>query len=106
MVQQIRVLFIAAILGFSVVGQAGQMRRFLTSCAYGTGVGALAGVTALAFSEKPGENLNYVARGASLGLYAGIGVGIFLVNQPEDHSSDVFLIPQRDGAALAWQAQF
>ncbi|MEY4616006.1 MAG: hypothetical protein RJB66_966 [Pseudomonadota bacterium] len=44
---------------------------------YGIVAGALAGGTAIALSEDPGSNLAPVAKGASLGLYAGLIVAIF-----------------------------
>ena len=39
---------------------------------YGLVAGALAGGTSMALSEDPGSRLTPVARGASLGLYAGL----------------------------------
>ena len=56
------------------------MRDFILSCSYGVLAGTLVGAATLAFSDKPGENLNKVARGASLGLYAGIFLGLYVVN--------------------------
>lgn len=44
---------------------------------YGIVAGALAGGTSIALSDDPGSNLAPVARGASLGLYAGILVAVF-----------------------------
>jgi hypothetical protein len=54
-------------------------REFLTSCTYGVLAGTLVGAASLAFVAKPGDNLNHVARGASLGLYAGIILGLYVV---------------------------
>lgn len=70
-------------LGFSISqgARASELRTVLLSSAYGAGAGALVGVTALAFSDNPGQNLSLVARGASLGLYVGLGVGIYLAAQ-------------------------
>ncbi len=48
---------------------------FLTTTAYGTAAGALLGITSLAFKYKPRR----VAQGASLGLYAGILFGIYVI---------------------------
>lgn len=53
------------------------MEIFLKSCAYGTAAGALLGLASLAVSEDPSANRGNVARGASLGLYAGIGFGLY-----------------------------
>lgn len=54
-------------------------REFVLSCSYGALAGTLVGAATLAFSEKPGDNLNNIARGASLGLYAGILLGLYVV---------------------------
>ncbi len=55
-----------------------KMREFLTSAAYGTLVGALVGAASLAFVDNPDDELQRVAKGASLGLYAGIALGIYV----------------------------
>ncbi|MES2857242.1 MAG: hypothetical protein V4692_15340, partial [Bdellovibrionota bacterium] len=57
----------------------GTMREFVLSCSYGVLAGTLVGAATLAFSDKPGDNLNKIARGASLGLYAGIALGLFVM---------------------------
>lgn len=44
---------------------------------YGLVAGALAGGTSMALSEDPGSHLTPVARGASIGLYAGLLVAVF-----------------------------
>lgn len=49
------------------------------SCTYGVLAGTLVGAASLAFVDKPGDNLQRVARGASLGLYAGIALGVYTV---------------------------
>lgn len=54
-------------------------REFITSCTYGVLAGTLVGAASLAFVDKPGDNLQRVARGASLGLYVGIGLGFYTV---------------------------
>lgn len=73
--------FVSVVFGCVVMtsseGRA-EMRTFLMSCAYGAGIGAIAGLTSLAFSESPGNNLGTIARGASIGLYVGMGVGYYL----------------------------
>ena len=63
-----------------------QMTRFLKSCAYGALGGAAVGLVSISFSDDPGSKTNQVARGASLGLYAGIGYGYYQSQQ--DQSSD------------------
>ena len=55
------------------------MREFILSCSYGVMAGTLVGAATLAFSDRPGSNLNRIARGASIGLYAGILLGVFVV---------------------------
>lgn len=54
-------------------------REFIMSCTYGVLAGTLVGVALLAFTDQPGENLGKVARGASLGLYTGILLGLYVV---------------------------
>jgi hypothetical protein len=46
---------------------------------YGVLAGTLVGAASLAFTKRPGDNLNRVARGASLGLYTGILLGLYVV---------------------------
>ncbi|PIS11491.1 MAG: hypothetical protein COT73_03635, partial [Bdellovibrio sp. CG10_big_fil_rev_8_21_14_0_10_47_8] len=74
--------FYAGILVFVMgvqVQAADKLTVFLKSCAYGTLGGAAVGLATLAFSENPGGKINNVSRGASLGLYAGIGYGLFQI---------------------------
>ena len=59
--------------------QAAPMKEFITLTTYGVLAGTLVGTASLAFTDQPGENLQLVARGASLGLYAGILLGIYVV---------------------------
>lgn len=56
-----------------------QAREFIMSCTYGVMAGTLVGAASLAFVDRPGENLQRVARGASLGLYTGIFLGWYTV---------------------------
>ncbi len=53
--------------------------EFLLSCTYGVLAGTLVGAASLAFVDRPGDNLQHVARGASIGLYLGIGLGVYTV---------------------------
>lgn len=46
---------------------------------YGVLAGTLVGVASLAFTSQPGDNLKNIAKGASLGLYAGILLGAYVV---------------------------
>lgn len=54
-------------------------REFIMSCTYGVLAGTLVGAASLAFVKKPGDNMQRVARGASLGLYSGILLGLYVV---------------------------
>ncbi len=65
------------------------MTIFLKSCAYGTLAGAALGLATLATSENPSGKMSNVARGASLGLYAGIGFGVYTIYGKKDHDSDL-----------------
>ncbi len=66
-------------LSFSADAQASSEREFIMSCTYGVLAGTMVGAASLAFVDRPGENLQQVARGASIGLYMGIGLGIYTV---------------------------
>ena len=68
---------------------ADSTREFMMSAAYGTLAGTIVGAATLAFSDKPGDNLNKVARGASLGLYAGILLGLYVVYGGPSEDADV-----------------
>lgn len=54
-------------------------REFMMSCTYGVLAGTLVGAASLAFTKKPSDNMHRVARGASLGLYTGILLGLYVV---------------------------
>lgn len=58
---------------------ANPTKEFITSCTYGVLTGTLVGIASLAFTDQPGDNLQNVARGASLGLYLGIALGVYVV---------------------------
>lgn len=81
--------------GAADVALAGDPARdFMVSCSYGVLAGTLVGGATLAFSDMPGDNLNKVARGASLGLYAGILLGLYVIYGGPANEED-------DGAAAA-----
>jgi hypothetical protein len=82
---------------FSSVTKAAELRDFLMSCAYGTAAGALVGLATLAFSEDPSKNFSNVAKGASLGLYAGIGMGLYMVYGESSTSSSMAGMTIQDG---------
>ena len=82
--------FLAVTFGLKPQAQAEPMREFVMSCSYGVLAGTLVGAATLAFSDKPGDNLNKVARGASFGLYAGILLGLYVVyGVPSQQESDL-----------------
>ena len=90
------ILMMSSILFTSFVPQKTQalekekISRFLNTCLYGAATGALLGIASLAFVSDPAGSMNNIARGASLGLYAGIGVGFYVM----DHTVlDVHLQP-------------
>lgn len=72
-------------------------KEFIMACTYGVMAGTLVGAATLAFTKNPGDNLNKVARGASLGLYGGILLGIYVVyivpNQIEEENSKMMEQP-------------
>lgn len=51
-------------------------KAFMIICTYGTVGGALLGFASMAF----GSNSRAIAQGASLGLYAGIGFGAYVIS--------------------------
>lgn len=53
-------------------------REIITSATYGVLAGTIVGSATLAFTENPGDNLSRIARGASLGLYAGLILGFYV----------------------------
>ncbi len=92
------------------------MSKFLKTCAYGTLIGAGVGLVTLAWTENPNDKLNNVARGASLGLYAGIAVGYTMVAKKDavdyaDNRPSAFWLQlkstpknQLEGAEVRWLA--
>lgn len=79
----ITLCFIIVAVSVSSLGKAhaqnNDMKNFLLACAYGTAGGAAVGLLSVALSDDPDSKLDRVAKGASLGLYAGIGFGLYLI---------------------------
>ncbi len=72
-------------------------REFLMSITYGTLAGTLLGTASLAFTDKPGDKLQRIARGASLGLYFGILLGLYVVYGVSDESDELNnILPPED----------
>jgi len=90
------------------LSRAEAMRDFFINCGYGTLAGAALGALTVAVSENPGEKSMNIARGASLGLYAGIGYGLYQSQQPAaDQQVHIWLEPmlmdrKAEGALLRW----
>ncbi len=84
--------FLSAAFVFPLEASSDPMREFVLSCSYGVMAGTLVGAATLAFSDRPGDNLNKVARGASIGMYAGILLGLYVVygvpSGPEEVDDD------------------
>lgn len=69
-------------------------KEFMMSCTYGVLAGTLVGAATLAFESQPGDKLYKVARGASLGLYAGIALGLYVVyGVSDDEDLDYYNTP-------------
>ena len=64
---------------FPQLAKAEAGREFLLSCTYGVLAGALVGAASLAVEDNPSDKVHRVARGASLGLYTGILLGVYVV---------------------------
>lgn len=77
-----KTILIAAMILQTQSASAQELKQFLKNCAWGTIIGAAGGVASLAFTDKPSDSWSNVAKGASLGLYAGIGYGIYKLNNP------------------------
>lgn len=82
---------------------AKDLRGFLQNCAWGTLGGATAGVVSLVFVDKPSQSWGNVARGASLGLYAGIAYGLIQMNKESktEGSADLVIVPQLQQGQLS-----
>lgn len=92
------VIVLAFIVSTPIKAKADPGREFLMSVTYGTLAGALLGTASLAFTDKPGEKLQRIARGASLGLYFGILLGLYVVYgvPSESEELDNILPPEED----------
>ncbi len=86
--QRLAVFLVFLLLSSSAHAQVGPSREFITSVTYGVLAGTLVGVASLAFTTNPGENLNKIARGASLGLYLGIGLGLYVAYGVPDNGEN------------------
>ena len=87
---------------------SGTLKNFLVSCGYGTVGGAAVGLVSLAFEPSPQTKLNNIARGASLGLYAGIGYGLYQIYGKKNDNQDInwAVMPDIHGAQFLFDAKF
>ncbi|MBC86921.1 MAG: hypothetical protein CL677_07050 [Bdellovibrionaceae bacterium] len=76
---------------------ANPTKDFIRACTYGVLTGTLVGAASLAFEDQPGENLQQVARGASLGLYLGIGLGLYILYGVSDETPEEELLNEIEG---------
>lgn len=83
------IIVIGSLLTLSLPARADSSREFIMSVTYGTLAGTLLGVASLAFEDKPSNKLQNVARGASLGLYAGILLGLYVVYAVPDENDEL-----------------
>ncbi len=80
--------------------ERGSSKEFVMSCTYGVLAGTLVGAAMLAFTDQPGENLSKVARGASLGLYTGILLGLYVVYGVSDEEEEPDMA---NGPSASWK---
>jgi hypothetical protein len=81
-------VLVGSLVAVPLKARADSTREFMMSAAYGALAGTLVGAATLAFSDRPGDNLNKIARGASLGLYAGILLGVYVIYGGPSEDSD------------------
>lgn len=98
------------IVSFNQSLQAADLKQFMADCAYGVSFGAVAGVVSMALTDKPSEHTRNIAMGASLGLYGGIGYGIYRM-QSEGAANDYVRLSlartdSKDGWALVAAGSF
>jgi drug/metabolite transporter (DMT)-like permease len=111
----INLIISACLILATPICHADDMTVFLKSCAIGTAAGALVGLATVALSENPSDRTGNIARGASLGLYAGIGFGLYTLYGPQrgqmeftrSEKNPVWLSALRsdgklDGAQINW----
>lgn len=98
LLNMVTVTFVSGVTIFPVQeAKADPGREFLMSITYGTLAGALLGTASLAFTDKPGDKLQRIARGASLGLYFGILLGAYVVYGVSDESDELNnILPPED----------
>ncbi len=86
LLKSVFILPLVIALSWTSKSHASSSREFVMSCTYGVLAGTLVGAATLAFEDQPGDKFYKVARGASLGLYAGIALGLYVVYGVSDGS--------------------
>src|SRR5256885_909928 len=99
-------IFILSILLCNSAFASNKLIEFIKTCGYGALIGGGIGVLTLAMEKQPNEHYANVAKGASLGFYAGIAYGIYetrnqsQINLHQDYSSQVMIVPKFEQARL------
>ena len=78
---------------------------FLRTASYGLIAGGLLGAASLAFTAEPGNNLNNIFRGASLGLYAGMIYGAYRIYTANDEAYAVIPLITSQGKLVGVHMQ-
>jgi hypothetical protein len=77
----LKAFFVGFVVFASTHAHADDLREFLLSCGYGTLIGATLGFATVAVADNPSGKVSNIARGASLGLYFGIGMGAYSIHK-------------------------
>lgn len=64
--------------GIAPRASANPTKELVLTSAYGIVAGSIVGLASLAFFPEPGEHLRNIALGASIGLYAGTALGLYV----------------------------
>ena len=96
------IVFLVLLMSINTKAQdrSADMRFFLKSSGYGALFGALAGTVSLVFEDKMGDHSINVARGTSLGLYAGMIYGYSHMNESPQPNSNLIPESATDGASF------
>ena len=73
--------FLSGIQSATAIAQDDGFKIVLRDGIYGGLVGALVGGALLAFREDPGDDLALIARGAAVGVFAGVAFGVYQTTQ-------------------------
>lgn len=77
----VSIAFVLSVFMFPVQSHAGSsLEVVFWDSLMGAGIGALAGTATLAFMDHPGDHLQRITQGASVGLICGIGFGLYEIS--------------------------